>query len=320
MDLLTVSNVSFQEHDRLVLDNISFGQGQGQRLALAAESGGGKTTLLQIIAGLVQPSAGEVHLAGARVRPPAETLVPGHAGLAYLSQGSELPKSLRVEQVLAYASRRPAAEAARLYRLCRVDHLLPRRTHELSGGERQRVALARLLLGAPRLLLLDEPFAHLDRGHKQQLKAVLGELETALALTCLLVSHDATDALPWADEILVLQGGRLVQRGTPERVYRRPANAHVAGLFGDYNELTETDAQALGLPPEAPRLLRPEQLALADAGVPGTVRAVRFCGSYYEAEVVWPGGRARLHVGAAAGLAPGAAVHVALATGRKFLI
>lgn len=316
MDLLTVSGVGFREHNRSVLDGITFAQGQGQRLAVAAESGGGKSTLLQIVAGLVQPSAGEVRLAGARVRPPAETLVPGHPGIAYLSQGSELPKSLRVEQVLAYANRRPAAEAARLYTLCRIDHLLPRRTHELSGGERQRVALARLLLGAPRLLLLDEPFANLDRGHKQQLRAVLDELETALGLTYLLVSHDAADTLPWADEILVLQAGRLAQRGTPEQVYRHPVNAHVAGLFGDYSELSASDAAALGLPPDAPRLLRPEQLALAATGAPGTVRAVRFCGSYYEVEIGLPDGRVRLHAGSGANLAPGAAVHVALAAVR----
>ncbi|OGX91648.1 ABC transporter ATP-binding protein [Hymenobacter coccineus] len=147
MDLLTVSGLGLAERGRVVLAPLSFGQRAGQRLALAGESGAGKSTLLQLIAGLVQPSSGTVHVAGRRVRGPAEVLVAGHPGVAYLSQRSELPQHLRVEQVLRYAQARPAADAPALFALCRIDHLLANRTDQLSGGEQQRVALARLLLG-----------------------------------------------------------------------------------------------------------------------------------------------------------------------------
>jgi iron(III) transport system ATP-binding protein len=237
-----------------------------------------------------------VRVNGSRVRGPAETLVPGHAGVAYLSQKSDLPHSLRVEQVLRYANKRPEAEAQALYELCRIGHLAARRTDQLSGGEQQRVALARLLLGAPQLLLLDEPFSNLDRGHKRMLQTIIEDLGQRLGITCLLVSHDAADTLPWADEILVLRQGRVVQQGPPQRIYQQPVDEYTAALFGDYNLLRGADRQALA-PTSKPRaattalLVRPEQFRLEPAAksgalpVTGVVKAIRYYGSFCEVEV-----------------------------------
>ncbi|UOQ96000.1 ABC transporter ATP-binding protein [Hymenobacter sp. 5317J-9] len=295
MELLTVTNISLTEQGNEVLRHITFSLASHRKLALAGESGTGKSTLLQIIAGLTQPSTGEVRVQGERVRGPVETLVPGHPGVAYLSQKSDLPHSLRVEQVLRYANKQPAAEAQALFALCRIDHLLARRTDQLSGGEQQRVALARLLLGAPRLLLLDEPFSNLDRVHKRTLQGIIEELGPRLGITCLLVSHDAADTLPWADEILVLQRGEIVQRGMPAEVYHRPVNEYTAALFGDYNLLRGAARQALSPALKSRRssthkalLVRPESFVLScepGVGLAGVVRAVRFYGSYYEVEV-----------------------------------
>ena len=319
-DFLTVTNISLEERGATVLDSVSFKQPQGRRLALAGESGAGKSTLLQVIAGLVQSTAGEVRLAGRRVKGPQEVLVPGHAGIVYLAQKSDLPKSLRVEQVLRYANKQPAAEARAVYKVCRITSLMARRTDQLSGGEQQRVALAHLLLTGPRLLLLDEPFSNLDRVHKHQLQTIIREVGEKLSITCLLVSHDPTDTLPWADELLVLERGRLVQQGPPEQVYRQPVSEYVAALFGDYNRL---DGAAMRTLLTAPRrklpgtalLVRPENLVVAPAthpGVAGTVHAVRFMGSYYEAEVQLPHTLIRVRLSAAT-VAPGAPVVVALA-------
>ena len=178
------------------------------------------------------PSGGDIFANGSRVRRLADVLIPGHPGVAYLTQNSALPQHLRVEQVLRYASQRPAAEAQALYELCRIDHLLLRRTNQLSGGEQQRVALALLLLlAAPRLLLFDEPFSNLDRGHKRIMQQIIAEVGERLGITCLLVSHDAADVLAWADEIMVLHWGRVVQQGSPETIYRQPVSEYVAGLF-----------------------------------------------------------------------------------------
>jgi ABC-type Fe3+/spermidine/putrescine transport system ATPase subunit len=327
MELLTVSGISLVERDITVLEPLSFGQRAHHKLALAGESGAGKSTLLQIIAGLIQPSAGEVRISGDRVRGPVEVLVPGHPGVAYLSQKSDLPHSLRVEQVLRYANKRPAAEAQALYELCRIDHLLARRTDQLSGGEQQRVALARLLLGMPRLLLLDEPFSNLDRVHKRVLQAIIQELGERLGITCLLVSHDAADVLSWADEILVLQKGRLVQQGSPERIYQQPTNEYTAALFGDYNLVLGADRLALA-PVTAAKggralLVRPEQFRLSTSaepvGVGGKVQAVRFYGPYYEVEIKLTESTIRARVDTVF-LAVGDTVYVKLASGSGWVI
>ncbi|RTQ45386.1 ABC transporter ATP-binding protein [Hymenobacter gummosus] len=316
--LLDVRRVSFQEAGIFGLHDVSFTQQPRQKLALAGETGAGKSTLLQIVAGLAAPSTGEVYFEGERVEDPHEQLIPGHPGIAYLSQQFELPKFLRVEQVLRYADKLGADEARELYELCRIDHLLQRKTNQLSGGERQRTALARLLLGAPRLLLLDEPFSNLDSAHKQTLKAVLRDVGEQLDLSCLLVSHDAHDTLSWADEILVLQQGRLVQRGTPEQVYRQPESEYVAALFGDYNLLSGAAARALGpladvRPGRKKLLIRPENLHLVEAGqgLAGTVAAVTFFGSYSELRVQLAGGAVTVRT-TARHLAPGAVVHLHL--------
>lgn len=328
MELLTVAGISLVENGTTVLQNIYFSQQAGQKLALAGESGTGKSTLLQVVAGLIQPSAGEVRVQGRRVRGPAETLVPGHPGVAYLTQNSALPHSLRVEQVLRYANKRPAAEAQALYELCRIDHLADRRTDQLSGGEQQRVALARLLLAAPELLLLDEPFSNLDRVHKRQLQAIIEKLGTRLGITCLLVSHDPADTLAWADEILVLRRGQIVQQGPPAQLYRQPMNEYTAALFGDYNLVSGADRRALLSAADGPRkrkpaekmlLIRPEQLQLGaagSAGLVGTVRAVRYFGSHYEVDVALPASLVRVRVGPGAlAFAPGDAVAVTVVAG-----
>lgn len=290
MTLLEVTDISFEERGIQVIQPLSFVQLQGQRLALVGESGAGKSTLLQLIIGLVQPSTGEIRVAGSRVRGPEVALVPGHPGVAYLSQKSDLPKFLRVEQVLGYVSKQSTTETHTLYKMCRIDHLLLRRTDQLSGGEQQRVALARLLLGQPRLLLLDEPFSNLDRVHKRQMQAIIEEVGTRLGITCLLVSHEATDVLGWADELLVLRQGQVVQRGVPKLLYKEPVDEYTAALLGDYNLVRGAERLVLapGVTGPGALLVRPEQLRLepAEASKPlATVRAVRFLGSYYELEV-----------------------------------
>ena len=323
--LLEVAGVSLTELGQPVLLPISFGQPAHQRLALAGESGAGKSTLLQLIAGLIQPSTGEVRVGGRRVRGPAETLVPGHPGVAYLAQESALPHSLRVGQVLRYANQRPAAEAQALYALCRIDHLADRRTDQLSGGEQQRVALARLLLSGPRLLLLDEPFSNLDRGNKRVLQGVIEEVGARLGITCLLVSHDPADTLPWADEILVLRAGRLVQQGPPERLYRQPVDEYTAGLFGNYNLVRGADRRALvpaGSRTAAgrPLLVRPEDFRLGPGpqALPGIVQAARFVGSGYELEIALPNNKVRVR--AATAHPVGEAVRVRVAPGRGWYL
>jgi ABC-type Fe3+/spermidine/putrescine transport system ATPase subunit len=261
---------------------VSFAIPRGRRMAIAGETGSGKTTLLKTIAGLAQSDKGKVLFEGQRVLGPGEKLIPGHSGIAYLSQQFELPQNLRVGQVLEYANELPEEEALALFKVCRIDHLMKRRTHQVSGGEKQRIALARLLIGAPRLLLLDEPFSNLDMTHKELLKSVIRDIGQKLGITCMLVSHDPMDTLSWAEEILVIKDGRSIQQGRPEEIYRQPANEYVAGLFGKYNLLEAGNGRRL--------FVRPEQFKVGKkaflAAMKGKVMAISFWGGFYEIEVL----------------------------------
>jgi len=228
----------------VALENIKFTLQKNQRLAIAGETGSGKSTLLKIIAGLAAPKPaaantplarqGAVFLEGEKVLPPQERLIPGQPGIAYLSQHFELWHNYRVAEVLDYNNDLESADAATLYHLCHIDHLLGRRTDQLSGGERQRIALARLLVRPPRLLLLDEPFSNLDMIHKRTLKTVLKNIAAKFNITTILVSHDPYDTLTWADKIIVLKDSRIAQQGPPREVYEKPINEYVAGILGDY--------------------------------------------------------------------------------------
>ncbi|HXB09003.1 MAG TPA: ABC transporter ATP-binding protein [Puia sp.] len=277
---------------------ISFSQQMGQKLAVAGATGSGKSTLLKMIAGLVQPDAGSILLEGVRVKGPLETLVAGHPGIAYLSQHFELWNNYRVGEILSYANDLEEEESGELYTVCRIDHLLQRRTDQLSGGERQRIALARLLVRPPRLLLLDEPFSNLDRVHKETLQAVVRDISARFDISCILVSHDPADLLSWADEILVLNGGRMIQKATPERIYRLPVDEYTAGLFGKYNRVGPALAARLGRLAGTGKgrdlFIRPEKLTLSAIGstaAQGWVMGVFFFGGYYEVEVELAGSR-----------------------------
>ncbi|NEM99132.1 ABC transporter ATP-binding protein [Pontibacter sp. BT327] len=288
MNLLTVSDISVQESGIPILQNISFSQQEGQKIAISGETGSGKSTLLQTIAGLVQPDSGTVYLHDSLVEGPHDKLVPGHPEIAYLSQQFELPQFLRVEQVLQYSNSLTEEEAARLYEICHIQHLAKRKTNQLSGGERQRIALARLLSSWPSLLLLDEPFSNLDMGHKSTLKAVIRDISEELGITLILISHDPLDTLSWADEILVMQQGKLIQQGTPLHIYQQPVNAYAASLFGKYNLIPAEDAALFGLQNDSGKqlLLRPETIRLSPSGtIAGIVTDIHFFGSYYELAV-----------------------------------
>ncbi|HEX2533809.1 MAG TPA: ABC transporter ATP-binding protein [Chitinophagaceae bacterium] len=285
MSFLQVAQLLRHAGGRPVVNNISFQQEQGQNMGIAGATGSGKSTLLRMIAGLIQPEGGSVHFEGRRVRGPEEKLMPGHPGIAYLSQYFELPPHFRMEEVLRYENRLEEPEADRLFRLCRIDHLLQRKSSQLSGGEKQRIALARLLITAPRLLLLDEPWSNLDKIHKDLLKAVVNDLQAELGLSCLLVAHDPADILSWAHHVLVIREGKLVQEGPPEAVYRQPADAYVAGLLGDYTSINPEKAALIpGLIATGTRFLRPDTLEFCRPGEGTEARAVsvRFFGAYYE--------------------------------------
>jgi ABC-type sugar transport system ATPase subunit len=292
MALLTVKNISRKEGGQIVLHPTDFLLPAKAKMAVAGETGSGKTTLLKIIAGLTQASSGEVFLDDEKVFGPDERLIPGHPRIAYLSQHFELRNNYRVEEELESKNLLEEDGAKLIYEVCRINHLLKRKTTELSGGERQRIVLARLLTTNPSLLLLDEPFSNLDMPHKQIIKQVVEDIGEELGVSCIMVSHDPADLLPWAEIILVLKDGRLIQSGSPEEIYNKPADEYCAALFGDYNLLDAVTAPML-IPKSKVKfkgnkiLIRPEHLLInaSTDGLPCIVNKIFFCGSHSIAQL-----------------------------------
>ncbi|MCX6336643.1 MAG: ABC transporter ATP-binding protein [Bacteroidetes bacterium] len=270
MALLRVNYVSKKLAEKSILNNISFEQAPLQKIAIVGETGSGKSTLLKIIAGWIQPDDAEIYLEAQRIKGPDEKLIPGQKEIAYLSQHFELRKAYRVEELLSYA------------------HLLKRKTDQLSGGERQRIAIARLLISAPKLLLLDEPFSNLDLIHKNILKTVIREIGERLQITCLMVSHDPQDIFAWADQIIILKAGAIIQQGTPEEVYHHPVDDYAAGLLGIYQICTPAIEKLFELSlKNNQQFLRPEyfKIVAEGAGIKAVIDRIFFMGGWYEIQI-----------------------------------
>ena len=291
MALLTIENLSKAWAGNLVVNDLSFSVQVSEQLAIVGETGSGKTTLLKMMGGLLQPDGGHIFLRSQKVPGPDEVLIPGHPKIGYLSQHFELRNNYKVYEIIDMARKIDNTEAEKILDICKVAQLQQRWSDELSGGERQRIALARLLVSGPEILLLDEPFSNLDAAHKRLMQAVLRELCGQMQMTCILVSHDAADVLSWADTVVVMQQGKLVQKASPQKIYHQPVNDYVAALTGDYNKITkghplypltlqDSSKPALFVRPQAVRLLQEDSHS-----VQGIVEQVHFMGSHFLIQV-----------------------------------
>lgn len=294
MSILRIENLVKKLNDTTALDGISFQVPEGERLAIAGSTGSGKTTLLKIIAGLIQADKGQAFLFDSKLSGPEEKLMPGHPGIAYLSQHFELRNNYRVEEIMEYSNKLSEEEAAEIFRICRIDHLLRRRTNELSGGERQRTALARLLITNPVVLLLDEPFSNLDGISKKGIQTVLRDMRERFELTEIMVSHDPEEILAWADRVLIMKDGKLFEQGTPEQLYRYPLTEYTASLLGRYQVLPDPIVAWLGLEPVSSSenvkwMIRPEKIKLITTqgiSLKGKVISKQFFGLHFMIDIL----------------------------------
>ncbi|HYE49519.1 MAG TPA: ABC transporter ATP-binding protein [Azospirillaceae bacterium] len=282
------------------LDNVSFEVGDQEFVTLLGPSGCGKSTTLFAIAGLDRPTGGRIALDQAEFFNGATGLfVPPEArncGLVFQSyalwphmtvrENVEFP--LRIRRVKGPERRQRAEQALAIVEM---EPYAERYPHELSGGQQQRVALARTLVYEPKVLLLDEPLSNLDAKLRLRARTWLKELQARLKITTVFVTHDQAEALSLSDRIIVMEAGRIMQIGTPEDIYRRPATAFVADFIGSSNLLpadilsvTDTDA-VLTLPNGQPLRVPRRGLGANDQAVMVSIRPehVRVAGSATEA-------------------------------------
>ena len=220
------------------LDGVSLTIRENEFYALLGPSGCGKTTLLRVLAGFETPDEGAISLDGKDlivIRPnrrPINMMFQSYALFPHLSVFNNIAYGLRMDGVRGSDLEERTRDALAMVQL---DGLESRRPHQLSGGQRQRVALARALVKRPRVLLLDEPLAALDKKLRGQMQIELKRLQHVVGITFVVVTHDQEEALVMADRIALMREGRIVQEGTPKELYEQPASYFVADFIGDMN-------------------------------------------------------------------------------------
>jgi sulfate/thiosulfate transport system ATP-binding protein len=235
-------NVSKCFGDFTALDDVSLEVESGSLTALLGPSGSGKSTLLRVIAGLEQPDAGEVFISGEE----ATSVSPQKRGVGFVFQHYAAFKHMTVWDNVAFGlaiRKRPKTEikqrVGELLDLVQLSGLAKRYPAQLSGGQRQRMALARALAVEPKVLLLDEPFGALDARVRKELRAWLRRLHDEVHVTTIFVTHDQEEAMEIADQIVLMNEGRVEQVGTARDLYERPANKFVMTFIGPVSSFGE---------------------------------------------------------------------------------
>jgi multiple sugar transport system ATP-binding protein len=272
----------YRKGDEPAVYGIDLATRDGEFLVFLGPSGSGKSTLLRMIAGLEDPTAGDVLIGGKVVT----DLAPRARGIAMVFQSYALYPHLTVEKNIAFplkahgvAKERRREQVLWASRLLGIDHLLDRKPRELSGGERQRVALARALVREPTVFLLDEPLSNLDAKLRASARDELAQFHDRVGTTTIYVTHDQVEAMAMGDRIVVLHEGVVRQIGTPREVYDAPADTFVATFLGSPPmNLLQDGTVVAGFRPEAVRL-RPAGAGDATAPLPVRVSHAEYLGS-----------------------------------------
>ena len=240
--MLEVKKISFSYTDAITLKDISFSVAKGKNLAVIGESGCGKSTLLKLIYGLFDTDEGTIHWKKTRVLGPKFNLIPGMDVMKYLAQDFDLMPYITVaENVGKFLSNfypdQKKVRIKELLALVEMTEFANIKAQYLSGGQMQRVAIARVLALEPEVLLLDEPFSHIDNFRKNSLRRKLFLYLKAKKITCIIATHDSKDILAFSDETLVLQKGKMLVNDTTIAVFENPKSTYVASLFDDVNEI-----------------------------------------------------------------------------------
>ncbi|MCK6625213.1 MAG: ABC transporter ATP-binding protein [Anaerolineae bacterium] len=309
------------------VENVNLTLTRGRFLALLGPSGCGKTTTLRLLAGFEMPDQGEVEIGGRLVNAPGLYVPPEQRSVGMVFQEYALFPHLNVADNIAYGIAKGVDKKGRvadMLSLVGLPEVAGRMPHELSGGQQQRVALARALAPQPALILLDEPFSNLDAALRQSVREEVRQILRQAGVTAIFVTHDQEEALSLADEVAVMIEGAILQIGSPQQLYLRPARREVAAFVGEANFLTgvahgATVSCPLGELPLVETahgpvevLIRPEMARLQpDPTGPGRVERISFFGHDQLVEIALPAGlRLQARTQPRLDLSPGAPVQV----------
>ncbi|WP_426477350.1 sulfate/molybdate ABC transporter ATP-binding protein [Chryseobacterium sp. CBSDS_008] len=282
--LLEINNLFFSHNkENPLFQNLNLRFEENRIIALAGESGCGKSTLLNLIYGLLDWESGEIIFNGTKLLGPKGNLVPGEPEMKFVAQNFDLmPYATVAENVGKFISninlkqkKETVTELLEVVGLQEFAHVLPK---YLSGGQQQRVAIARALSVLPKLLILDEPFSNLDFPRKIELRERLFRYVKQHGVSLIISTHELQDIMPWLDQIVILQDGRLIQNENPEETYRNPYNSYVAKLFGEVNIFSETEAEDFQLPKFS---YYPKEIKITETGLEAEILESRFAGNYY---------------------------------------
>jgi ABC-type Fe3+/spermidine/putrescine transport system ATPase subunit len=240
--MLHVAIPSFSYQEKIILQNLTFTLNEGQQLAVIGESGCGKSTLLKLIYGLYDCDEGSLSWKSEPILGPKFHLVPGMPFMKYLAQDFDLMPFITVgENVGKFLSNfYPKEKQDRideLLNLVEMSEFKHIKAKFLSGGQMQRVALARVLAQEPEVLLLDEPFSHIDNFRKNKLRRKIFQYLKDKQITTLIASHDINDVLSFSDVVIVLKDTTILEKATPLELYNHPKYPYTAALFGEVNEI-----------------------------------------------------------------------------------
>lgn len=284
--MLQIKNISFTYIENPVIENISFEITKGQNVAVIGESGCGKSTLLKLLYGLYDLDKGEIHYNEEIILGPKHNLIPGEDYMKYLAQDFDLMPYITVEENVGkflsnIYKEEKKARVRELLAMVEMAEYAKVKAKYLSGGQQQRVALARVLALEPEILLLDEPFSQIDSFRKNSLRRNLFNYFKKKGITCIIATHDSTEALSFSDETIVLQDGKLIAKGSSKELYNNPPSLYVASLFGEVNELKKSNFIDLEEEDEV-LFVYPHQLKVVDEGkFKAIVKQSYFKGSHY---------------------------------------
>ena len=286
MAILKVDIESFGYGSHEILSHISFEVPKGQHLAIMGESGSGKSTLLKIMYGLLQLEKGELFWGDQQVLGPNFNLVPGEQYMKYLSQDFDLMPFTTVSENIAqhlsvFEQETHQERISELLRLIEMERFAHVKVKNLSGGQQQRVALARVLAEEPEVLLLDEPFGHIDNFKRNSLRRNLFQHLKEKEITIITASHDPNDVLPFADTTLIIKNGKIVAHQNTLELYGNPPDYYTASLFGEVNEVPISLLKSYAAIDKSV-LVYPHEFKVSDtSGVAVQVAHSYFKGSHY---------------------------------------